>query len=74
MLERLGQRQEGGTIIGALRRHIARIFGLDVVRAKRAEETFDLWLMTGQRGRLILPASPGSAAINVPPPRLTLPG
>jgi len=55
ILERLVQRPKGYFAIEALRNGITQIFGLDIINAKKAQDTIDGWLRGTQGNHIILP-------------------
>ncbi len=55
ILERLAQRPKGYFAIESLRNGIRQMFGLDVINAKKAQDTIGGWLRGTQGSRIILP-------------------
>lgn len=55
ILERLVQRPKGYFAIEALRNGITQIFGLDIINAKKAQDTIDGWLRGTRGNHIILP-------------------
>ena len=54
ILERLAQRPKGYFAVEALKKGIRQIFGLDIVNAKKSEETIEGWLRGTQGNHIIL--------------------
>lgn len=55
ILERLVQRPKGYFAIEELRKGITQIFGLDIINAKKAQDTIDGWLRGTRGNHIILP-------------------